>query len=481
MSDIKHRTKIGILWNSFEKFLVQFIAFILNIILARLLTPYDFGIIGLLAVFLTLSGVFVESGFTKALIQNLNRNETDFSTVFFSNLFISILLYILLFFLAPYISEFYCIDELTIYSRVLFFVLILNSLSIVQSSILQIKVEFKKIAIINTVSTLVSGILAIVFAYKGFGAWAIIIKSISGSCICCIMYWGIGRWYPKMCFSIKSFKKLFGYGSKLLLGRIISETYTLLNDLIIGRYYKPEGLGIYTKSKQFPEISAGTLNAVLTGSTFPLLASMQNNKLELIATLRKMISITSLVLFPFLFGMSVLAEPVVLLFLGEKWVGAIPILRIMSFSYLFLPITCLNANILQVTNNLGKFLVILAINFIIKILTIIITVRFSMYAVVIGLVVNSLIYYILHAILLGVLFDFGVLKQMRCYIKYLLVSFLMAIFVSVIITFISSFVLKVLAAFIIGTSFYGLILFFMRDEYLQLLFSRIGIRFNKAR
>ena len=271
MSDLKQKTKIGIIWNILEKVAVQGIGFILNIILARLLTPNDYGIVGMITIFLTFSNVFIDSGFSRALIQKQDRTENDYSTVLIFNIVISIIIYIILFFASPAIAQFYKTPELLQLQRVFFLVIILNSLTVVQNAQLQINVDFKHIAIINSVSVIISGIIAIIAAYNGLGPFALVIQTLSKALISAIMFWIIGEWMPKTGFSKKSFKNLFGFGSKLLVSGLLSTTITNVYNLVIGKVYNPASLGYYTRAQQFPEITSGTIASVLNTTTFPLM------------------------------------------------------------------------------------------------------------------------------------------------------------------------------------------------------------------
>ena len=332
MSDLKQKTKIGIVWNIIEKFAVQGIGFLLNIILARLLTPHDYGIVGMLTIFLTFSNIFIDSGFSRALIQKQNRTEKDYSTVLIFNFTISIFIYIILFFASPVIAQFYKTPELINLQRIFFVVIILNSLTVVQNAQLQINIDFKNIAIVNSISVIISGIIAIIAAYKGLGPLALVIQSLSKALVSVIMFWIIGKWVPKTGFSKKSFKNLFGFGSKLLFSGLLSTAITNINNLVIGKVYTPASLGYYTRAQQFPEITSGTIASVLNTTTFPLMSSLQNNKDELVNILRRLIKITAMIVFPAMIGLAVLSEPIILVLLGEKWLPTANLLFWISFS-----------------------------------------------------------------------------------------------------------------------------------------------------
>lgn len=470
MDDIKQKTKIGMLWNSLEKVTIQLISFILNIILARLLTPNDYGTVGMLTIFLNFSSDFIDSGFSKALIQKQNRTGNDFSTVFFFNLTVSCLLYIILFFAAPLISNFYKKPELLNLQRVLFLVLIINSLSVVHSTRLQIKVDYKTIAIINSSSTIIAGIIGIFSAYKGLGPWALVIKSLANAFCITVFYWISTHWHPDSFFSKKSFKSLFGFSYKLLFSELIKTTTNNINSLIIGKVYDADSLGYYTKAQQFPTLISGTMNSIISGSTFPLLASLQNERNELVQTLKKLIKITAMAVFPAMFGIAILSKPMILFMLGEKWLDSASLLFWLAFSFMFNPLQALNINVL---NAIGRSDLVLKTDLIqipVVILSIVITFPISMKAVVIGKLVTSVIYFMTSAFFVGRIYKFGFIKQLSSCWKYLLSSVIMCLLIVIITNNISSAAMKTILGVMIGIVTYtGSVLLLRDEEALKLL------------
>lgn len=477
MSDIKQKTKIGVLWNFIEKISVQVISFVLGIILARILSPSDYGVVGLLTAFIILSNVFVESGFTKALIQKQNRNEADFSTVFYFNLIMSIALYLILFQCAPLISKFYKNEDLIVLSRVLFLVLILNSLTIVQNTKLMISVNFRKIAIINMISTLSSGLLGVFVAYRGFGPWAIVVKSLSYSFISFLLFTILGKWYPKNLFDIKAFKNLFGFGSKLLLGRLLSELMNSINNLVLGKVYAPKNLGYYSRAQQFPELCSGTVNSVVSGVTFPLLSSLQNDINQLCVMLKQLVQITALFVFPVMFGLSAISRDLVLCLLGEKWEAIIPFLVLLSFSYMFQPINCLNLNVIQVLGKAGSYLILLFVNLIIRLIFLFFTIRYSIMGVVIGQVISSIIYYLMLLIMIERFCGVGFFFQIFSVAKYFLSSIGMFLAVKVLDVALINVTsqVRLIVSILFGVVIYPLILFLFRDEVFHKIIKEIDL------
>lgn len=475
MSDLKQKTKIGILWNIIEKVAVQGIGFILNIILARLLTPHDYGTVGMLTIFLTFSNVFIDSGFSRALIQKQDRTENDYSTVLIFNIIISIIIYIILFFASPAIAQFYKTPELLQLQRVFFLVIILNSLTVVQNAQLQINVDFKHIAIINSFSVIISGIIAIIAAYNGLGPFALVFQTLSKALISAIMFWVIGKWVPKTGFSKKSFKNLFGFGSKLLVSGLLSTTITNVYNLVIGKVYNPASLGYYTRAQQFPEITSGTIASVLNKTTFPLMSSLQNNKDELANILKKLIKMTSMIVFPAMIGLACLSEPIILVLLGEKWLPASNLLFWVSLSYIFTPLSILNMNVLNAIGRSDLFLKIDLIKIPFIILTMIITFPISLKAIVIGKAITAFLWFYINGFLIGRFYNFGVFKQLFCSWKYIVSALIMGIIVTLINKLVVSNVFSLILGLFGGVFSYILLLIIFKDvEFYRILIKLKG-------
>jgi len=473
MSDLKQKTKIGIVWNIIEKFAVQGIGFLLNIILARLLTPHDYGIVGMLTIFLTFSNIFIDSGFSRALIQKQNRTEKDYSTVLIFNFTFSIFIYIILFFASPVIAQFYKTPELINLQRIFFVVIILNSLTVVQNAQLQINIDFKNIAIVNSISVIISGIIAIIAAYKGLGPFALVIQSLSKALVSAIMFWIIGKWVPKTGFSKKSFKNLFGFGSKLLFSGLLSTAITNINNLVIGKVYTPASLGYYTRAQQFPEITSGTIASVLNTTTFPLMSSLQNNKDELVNILRRLIKITAMIVFPAMIGLAVLSEPIILVLLGEKWLPTANLLFWISLSYIFTPLSILNMNILNAIGRSDLFMKIDMIKIPFIILTMLITFPISLEAIAIGKAVTAFLWYYINGFLIGRFYNFGAFKQLFCSWKYIVSALIMGIIVTLIDKLVVSNILSLILGLLGGMLSYVIFLTIFNDNEFKCIIKRI--------
>lgn len=478
MADLKQKTKIGMIWNVLEKISVQFISFILNIFLARLLTPKDYGTIGMLSIFLSFANVFIDSGFSRALVQKQEKTEYDYSTTLYFNLGVSIVIYFALFFASPAIASFYRTPELNNLQRVFFIVIILNSLVVVQNAKLQSAIDFKSIAIINSITSLGSGVIGIIAAYKGLGPWALVIQSLSRGCISVLCFWIRAKWFPKTGFSLQSFKQLFGFGSKLLASGLLSVTLINIENLFIGKKYNSESLGFYSRAQQFPELTSGTLSSVLNNATFPLMSSLQNDKENLKKTFTKLIKITSMLVFPSMVGIAILAKPIILVLLGEKWLFSSELLFWLALSYIFTPLSILNMNVLNALGRSDLFLKADLIKTPIIILAMIITFPISIKAVVIGKVICAFIYFYINSFMIGKIYSFGAFKQIICSWKYIISTVIMAFFVVLVDYLIISDVYSLIFGIIAGVLVYALSLFILRDNEFISLISKI-IKRNK--
>ncbi|MCR5188644.1 MAG: lipopolysaccharide biosynthesis protein [Treponema sp.] len=473
--NIKKKTKIGIIWNTFERFSVQIVSFIIGIILARLLTPEDYGTVGLLTVFLSISNVFIDSGFSKGLIQKNDRTDEDFSTTLIFNFFISIILYVILFLSAPLIANFYKRPELVSLSRVLFLVIILMSLTVVQIAILQIKVDFRKIAIINFSSTLIAGIIGIIVAYKGLGVWALVIQTLVKQTMATILYWFYGHWIPKTGFYLSSFKRLFKYGSNLLITGIIATIISSINNLVIGKLYTPKILGYYSRAEQFPQLTSGTLTSVLQTTTFPLLANYQESKEELLDIFKRVVHITCLLVFPSMVGLALCSKTLIIVLLTEKWVIAAEYLFWLALSYIFSPIQILNLNLLNAIgrSDLNLKLDLIKCPFIIVCMAI--TLPISIKAVVIGRLIFCFIYFYIDCFVVGKMFKFGAFRQLFASWKAIVSTCVMSLILFLINNFYTNeTVMKLIFMIVTGIIVYFLCLLILHEKELGILYNKLN-------
>lgn len=455
----------GVLWSALEKLSVQAGQLVVGIILARLLMPEDFGLIGMLSIFLAISQTFIDGGLGSGLIQKKNVNDLDFSTVFIFNFLVSVFFYLLLFFTAPLIADFYETPKLIPLTRILSFNIIINSLAIVQRSKLTINIDFKTLAKVNIVSILLGGLAAVYFAYAGFEVWSLVVQVIVSSSTSVVMFWFLGDWKPSVIFSKKSFKQLFGFGSKLLIAGIYSKLLNNVYNIIIGKTYSISDVGYYTRAKGFADIGSSSVGSVIQQVTYPILASLQDDKIRMISVYRRVIRMTAFFIFPIMTLFALLADPLVRLFLTEKWVPIIVLLQLMCFARIVTPISFVNMNILNAVGRSDLFLKVDLVKFPIILLSLIITIPLGVKAMVIGHVFVSSISFFINAYMPGKLFGYGAMSQMKDMIPIFISTIFMALAVFLVTVFLDNLYLKLIFGSIIGVVFYlGICLIFKLKE-----------------
>ena len=277
-SGLKQKAASGMVWTSMQKFIGMGLSFISGIILARLLTPEDYGCIGMLSIFMLIANTFVDGGFASALIQKKRPKQEDYSTIFFFNLGMSLLMYIILFLAAPFIARFYKMPLLSSVLRVQGLVLIINALSLIQSNQLKKQFLFKKLAIVTLLASFISIVVTIFMAYKGFGVWALVAMNLITAIIPAVVYWLTNKWIPKFVFSKTSFKELFKFGFFMFLTNLINTFCNNIQGLLIGRFYNPATMGYYSKAKSTEELASTSISNTIGQVTYPLYAEYQNDK-----------------------------------------------------------------------------------------------------------------------------------------------------------------------------------------------------------
>lgn len=327
--NLKAKTVSGMIWSALQRFGTMGISFVSNIVLARLLTPDDYGCIGMLAIFITVSNTFVDGGFGSALIQKKDVTQKDYSTIFWWNLFLSVVLYGVLFISAPAVSRFYNIPLLESVLQVQGVVLIINALNIVQTNQLRKSINFKRLATIYIVSHIVAAALAIVLAYMGWGVWALVAQQIVASSITSIMLWVMNRWMPSLCFSVESFKQLFSFGGFVLASNLINTFCNNVQGLLIGKFFNPATLGYYTQARKLEEIASHSLSGITDQVSYPVLSKLQSNKYAMISAIRKLLLSLAFITFPLMLILVLVAEPLILFIYGEKWLPCVPYFQIL--------------------------------------------------------------------------------------------------------------------------------------------------------
>lgn len=427
--NLKQKTISGLLWSFIDSFATQGITFIVGIILARMLTPKEFGLVGMITIFVTISSSFINSGFGVALIQKQNCTENDFSTVFYFNLVMGVLLFWILFLSAPAISRFFNEPQLTILIQFLGIVLIIDALTIIQRTILTKRIDFKLQTKVSIISSVFSGIISLIMAFNGFGVWSLVARQISQQAMNSLLLWMWNGWFPLLIFSMDSFRQLFSFGSKLLVSGLIDTIYRNVYYVIIGKYFTAVELGYYTRAEQFQSLPSSNLQGIIGRVSYPVLSTIQDDIPRLKETYKKTIRSTMLITFVLMLGMAAIAKPMILTLIGDKWEPCVIYLQMLCFVGMFYPLHALNLNMLQVQGRSDLFLRLEIIKKALAVPVIVIAVIWGIKAMILGMMLLSLIAYYLNSYWSGHLIDYSCLEQ----IKDILPSFLIAAIMSSIV------------------------------------------------
>lgn len=464
---LRQKTVTGIFWSSIERFSVQGIQFLLGIIMARILLPADYGIIAMLAFFLAISQSFIDSGFSNALIRRQNRNEIDFSTVFYFNIVVGLVFYFILFFTSPLIAAFYNTPILESLTKVVALNVFINSLTIVQRAKLIINVDFKTQTKASVLSVIISGIIGIGMAYKGYGVWALAIQSIVNGVINMISLWILSGWIPQKSFSISSFKEMFFYGFKLLLSGLLNITYQNIYTIVIGKKFSKVELGNYSYANTFTNFPSSNISGIIQRVTFPVLCSIQDDEIKLKETFRKFLRLSAFVVFPLMIGLLAVTEPLIRLLLTDKWSGVIILLQILCLSQMWYPIHAINLNLLQVKGRSDLFLRLEIIKIVIGISLLIITIPLGIIALCWSMVAASLISLVVNTYYTGRLIRVGYLRQMKDLLPTLGNSFSMGIIIWGVTQLIHSKIFALIIGITVGVIYYFLVARITQSKELQ--------------
>ena len=453
-SELKKKTVKGLAWNSIQNFTNHGVEFLLMLFMARLLGPKEYGLIGLTTIFMAISSTFVNSGFSSALIRKKDCTNDDYSTVFIFNLLVSCLCYLIIFIIAPYVSDFYNEPILCSILRVLGLQLIIYAFCAVQSTILTKNIDFKKKTKLSVTKNIISGLVGLFFAYLGFGVWALVIQALTASTLLSIMLWSTTEWYPNLHFSKKSFKEMFGYGSKLLISSLINTTYGQIYPIVIGKFFSTTTLGNFSRARHWGSLGSKNLTNILQGITFPVLAKIQDDDKRLENIYRRMIRTSCFVIFPIMIGMSAVAKPLTLVMIGEKWEFSAYLLQIICFAMMWYPIHAVNLNLLKVKGRSDLFLNLEIIKKIIGVCILFISIPLGIVAMCYFRIFSSMLALFINTYYTGKLINVGYLKQMRDIAPTLFLSMIMWGIILFTIHFIPNIYIQLLVGILIGTTIY---------------------------
>lgn len=396
MTELVKKTQKGLKWSAIERILTQGVQLGITLFLARLLGPSAFGLVGMLTVFIAIANVFVDSGFTSALIRKTDRSESDLVTAFYYNIVIAVLCYVVLYISAPAIAHFYQQTELQTLLRVMGLTVLINAFVLIPRVKLNVEMDFKTQAKISIISVLISGSTAIALAIYGFGVWSLATQSLVNAACTTVLFNVFSPWLPSRKISKQSFNYLFSYGSKLLFSGLLDVTYNNLYQIIIGKKFSPAVVGQYTQANQLASVPATTLTGIIQRVTFPLFSQLQNTPEKMERVYRLTLRMAAMVIFPIIVGLGLIAQPLLTSLLGPQWNEAGVLLSVLCLGFMLYPIHSINLNLLQVKGRSDLFLKLEVLKKIIGVVILLITIPFGVLAMCIGLSISSYLALILN-------------------------------------------------------------------------------------
>lgn len=454
---LKEQTISALFWNFMDKGGQQILQFVFLFVLARLLSPRESGLIGLLSIFVAIANILQESGFSSALIRKQDADEKDYSSIFYFNITISILIYLLLFFLAPLISEFYNQPVLTNLSRFLFLVFLFNAFGLVQNVQLIKKMDFRTNAQITLISVLMSGVIAIIMAYRGYSVWSLAIQQVLQAFLRSLLLWIVVKWKPQSSFCFDRLKGMYNYSLKLLLNSLFNQISANIISIVIGKKYSIADVGNYWQANKLGNIPQSVIASSLSGVTFPLLSNLDSIEKKC-TTFRKIVRIVSFLCFPLAAFTIIASEPIVLVLLQDKWIGVIPMLRLLAIGSSILPMLYIAASLLQ---SLGKSGLLLTVESARNILTICVVLFMSQYGVhqmILATSIIAVVMFFVEYYFIGKLINYKMNHLLKDIFPYLLISFIAFCPLYFLSYLVSNQLLLVLLQMLIGFSVYLFVL-----------------------
>lgn len=410
---LKDKTVKGAAWSGIDNVMQFGVSFIVGVVLARLLSPDDYGLLGIIAIFTAVCTAIINGGFSTALIREKDATKEDYNTAFIVNLVISLLLYAVVFFCSPFIANFFNRQELVGLTRVSSLGMIIGALAIVQQTILTKRIDFKTQTKITIIASVCSGIVGIAMALMGFGVWSLVAQSLSSQAIRTTLLWVYNRWLPSLCFSSNSFHNLFGFGWKIMISSVLDTIWKEMYQVVVGKFYSPVTLGQYTRAKQFASLFSSNLTTVIQRVTYPVLSSIQDEKKRMVSAYRRIIKITMFITAICMFFLGAISEPLIHCLIGSKWHQAATFLPLICISGSLYPLHAINLNMIQVQGRSGLFLGLEIIKKIIGIIPFVVCIKWGVMPMLYVNLITSLINFFLNSYFPGKILGYSSWMQIK--------------------------------------------------------------------
>ncbi|OGW53951.1 MAG: hypothetical protein A2Y81_03165 [Nitrospirae bacterium RBG_13_43_8] len=425
LDSFKQKTIRGLWWSFLDTIGQQGIRFVIGILLARLLFPEQFGLIGMLTIFMAVAQSFLDSGFGASLIQKREATPTDISSVFYFNIVVGLLVAGLLSLAAPWIAAFYNQPVLTPLTRALSLTIVINSFGLVQRTILAKQINFRGLTKASLIASGLSGMIGVAMAIAGFGVWSLAAQQVSGSLFNTVLVWFLNDWRPTPIFSFQSLREMFGFGSRMLASGLLNQIFSNIYLLVIGKLFSATDLGFFTRAMSLQQLPSHTLSGMVGKVTFPVFSRIQDDPVRLKRGLKKALTTLIMVNFPVMIGLVVIARPLVLVLLTEKWVASIPYLQLLSLAGATYSLHLINLNLLQALGRSDLFLRLEILKKLLTVINIAITWRWGISAMIYGMIILSIFAYYLNSYYTGVLIGYPIREQLRDLFPYLIMSVFM--------------------------------------------------------
>lgn len=426
---LKNTTVRGVEWSIADTLSYQGITFLVGMVLARILSPEEYGLIGIITIFIIVFDAIVDGGFSNALIRKNDADDLDYSTVFYANLVVSILLATLLFFSSSAIGSFFKQPQLVPLTKVMSSIIIINAFVIIQRTILVKRIDFKTQTKCSLISSLIGGAVGIGMAVGGFGVWSLVGQQVSMQLGRAILLWCSTRWYPKLRYSWERFNALFSFGWKLLLSSIISTLWNQVYQVVIGKCYTPATLGQFTRAQQFSTICSSNLTAVVQRVSYPVLSRIQDDKPRLKDAYRRVIKTTVLMSFVLMLGMAAVAKSMIQVLIGDQWLPAVPYLQIICLYMMLYPLHAINLNMLQVQGRSDIYLKLEIMKKGVAVIPVLLGIFVNIYWMLAGCVITDIFAFYLNAHYSGPFINYGFMDQIKDILPSLGIALAMALLV----------------------------------------------------
>jgi O-antigen/teichoic acid export membrane protein len=466
-SELKNKTVSNLIWRFAERSGAQGISFVISIVLARILSPDEYGVIALVTVFLSIFQVFVDSGMGNALIQKKDADDIDFSTIFFFNIFMCVLVYIIIFFSAPFIAAYYENDLLTSVIRVLGITILISGVKNVQQAYVSKKMIFKKFFYSTLAGTLLAGVVGIVLAYLGYGVWALVAQNLVNTAVDTMFLWITVKWRPHLKFSFDRLKTMFSFGWKLLVSSLLNTVYNDIRQLIIGKVYTASDLAYYNRGKTLPHYIVTNINTSINSVLFPVMAEVQDDDDRLKKMTRRSIMTSSFIMWPIMFGLMAVGETLIRVLLTDKWIPSLPFLYIFCFVYGMQPIHTANLNAIKAQGRSDIFLRMEVIKKVVGITVILVTMNLGVLAIGLGSVFYTIFASVVNAFPNKRLLNYSYFEQIKDIAPSFLLALVMAVIVYLVPLKMLPDILLLTVQIIIGAAIYvgGALLFKLESGY----------------